>query len=602
MGKIHQHQDTRTLQAVEHACNHDSLPEDTTAGEVLPAVLPLPGELATAGVPLAGELPLAVAVAGIPPEPVAGDALRAVSGTALLPIPLEVGEGEAAVVEGLAAEPVGFVAAVVGVAPAVAGDAAAVDGDAPAVGGDGDAMGGLAGTGEGVPTAVTDSAAALEGVEVAAAGLSDAMEGFVTFMEGVPPTMVGLAAAVTGLADAATGMAAAVEGVATAVEGFADGVAGATEAVEGVADAVKGVADGADGGAAAVVVVATAVRGVAPVAEEVAVGVAPAVEGLLPLLLDPASPALLGEVVEEGGEEIAVVAEPAVGGKLGEEGVTEAAPGVSGVFAVTAAGFEVDGVVAKTGDDAEVVAEAAFVGVEPGAAGAAAGEVTAAVTEPEPGEGKEMGVVANAGVVDVIGAVEVPDGVAVEEAGVGEAVVGVAEGVIKDVTVLEEASGAGTGRLEGAGGGVGVEPVPEGVGDDDTGLGTGTAGDPEEEENTVPGDKEEILGLFTEEALEGDGIPEDCPGDETTPIRAADEANDGPGDAVRTAGDVDAVPGDANPGGVGDAWPAARAAAMLASMACSEVLAGPAKQNQCHNFRCHNVYNDVAEPAAHVAW
>ena len=392
--------------------------------------------------------------------------------------------------------------------------------------------------------------------------------------------MVGLAAAVAGLADAGPGMAAAVEGVAPAVEGCDDGVAGATEAVEGVADAVKRVADGTEGFAAAVVGVATAVRGVAPVAEEVAVGVAPAVEGLLPLPLlplDPASPALLGEVVE-GGEEVAVVAKPGVGGKLGEEAVREAAPGVGGVLAVTAAGFEVDGVVAETGDDAEVLAEAALVGVEPDAAGAAAGEVAAVVTEPEPGEGKEVaGVVADAGVVVVIGAVGVPDGVATAEAGVGEAVVGVAEGVTKEVTVPEEASGAGTGMLEGAGGGLGVEPVPEGVGDDDTELGTGTAGDPEEEENAVPGDEEEILGLVTEEALKGDGIPEDCPGDEMTPTSAADEAEDGPGDAVRTAGDVDAVPGDAKPGGVGDAWLAAKAAAMLASMACSEVLAGTAK-------------------------
>jgi len=120
------------------------------------------------------------------------------------------------------------------------------------------------------------------------------------------------------------------------------------------------------------------------------------------------------------------------------------------------------------------------------------------------------------------------------------------------VTVLEEASGAGTGMLEDAGEGVGVEPVPGGVGDDDPELGTGTAGAPEEEENAKPGDEEDILGLVTEEALKGDGSPEDCPGDETAPTRAADEADDGPGDAVRTAGDVDAVPGDVNPGGVGD--------------------------------------------------
>ena len=182
----------------------------------------------------------------------------------------------------------------------------------------------------------------------------------------------------------------------------------------------------------------------------------------------------------------------------------------------------------------------------------------------------------------------------VEEAGVGEAVVGVADGVIKPVTVPEEANGAGAGMVKGVGGGLGlrVEPVPEGVGDDDPELGTGTPEDLEEEENAEPGDKEAVLGLVTEEALEGDGIPEDCPGDETALTGAADEAEDGLGDAVGTAGDVDAVPGDAEPGGVGDAWLAARAAAMLASMASSEVFAGPAKQEDLVSKCSHHDCND----------
>ncbi|DBA69205.1 TPA: hypothetical protein ACH3X2_013037 [Trebouxia sp. C0005] len=223
---------------------------------------------------------------------------------------------------------------------------------------------------------------------------------------------------------------------------------------------------------------------------------------------------------------------------MGEEAVREGDPGVGSVLAMTAGGFEVDGVVAETGDDAEAVAEATFTGVEPGAAGAAAEEVAAVVTEPKPGEGKEVaGVVADAGVLVVIGAGGVPDGVAAAEAGVGEAVVGVAEGVIKDVVEPEEANVAGTGVLKGAGGGLGVKAMPEGVGDDDPELGTGTAGDPEEE----------VLGLVPTEAPKGDGIPEDCPGDEA-PTNAADEVDGGPGDVVRTAGDENAVPGEANPG------------------------------------------------------
>ncbi|KAA6421788.1 MAG: hypothetical protein FRX49_08107 [Trebouxia sp. A1-2] len=465
----------------------------TEAAKVVEGVgLPLPGEPATAGVPLAGELPLAVAgvppEAGLvlepsafevpePPEPVAGEALMAVTGTAVLPLPLEVGGGEAAVVEGLAAELVRVVADVAGVAPAVAGDAAAVNGVAPAVGRDGDAVGGVADTGDGVATAVTGGTAALEGAEAATAGLADVMEGFVA-SEGTTPAIVGLAAAVAGLADAETEVAAAVEGVAPAeMGGFADGVAGATEAVEGVAEAVKGVADGTEGFAAAGGGFATAVKGVAPVAEEIAVGVAAAVEGLLPLPLlplpDPATSALPGEVVEEGGEEVAVVAEPGLGEEMGEEAVREGDPGVGNVLAMTAGGFEVDGVVAETGDDAEVVAEATFAGVEPGAAGAAAEEVAAVVTKPNlRGKGGCWGC-CRCWVLVVIGAGGVPRWVAQQMLGWGEAVVGVADGgSIKTWLSLKRLWLAGYRRAQRCWGWVGaLKAMPEGVGDDDPELG-----------------------------------------------------------------------------------------------------------------------------------